>query len=203
MASEAELLEGILALSHLYCAAELTFVFWLPVADKIITEFRGLATYNYEFHLNHELLVQVLLQHVPERSRAAVESILADFGTSFTPAQTRQAIAKEVRLPKQVLDELEQCMMSGKADVYTRTRCLFFDDPTMMGYTGTLPEVRQRFETHFPKSLSRIRAATSDLEQTIRFAGALGVRRQMLIRPTLTKNIQVSEIPMMEITRAT
>jgi translation initiation factor 2-alpha kinase 4 len=57
--------------------------------------------------------------------------------------------------------------------------------------TGTVTEVRHRLETLFPNSTARLWTAMEELEQTVTFARALGVRRQILIRPTMTKNVHV------------
>jgi hypothetical protein len=82
----------------------------LGIADKIITEFRGLATYNFQLHVSHHLLLDVLLDCVPSHARNDVKVILAELGTSFSMHAVRQKILEKVRLGKQTLDDIEACL---------------------------------------------------------------------------------------------
>ncbi len=88
----------------------------LPIVlDKIIVEFRGLAHNNFEFHLNHEVLLQVLLQRVPASERNAVMAVLSEVGTGLTASQARdKLLAGSLRSHRAVADELEQCMICGE-----------------------------------------------------------------------------------------
>ncbi len=95
------------------------------VLDKIIAEFRGLATEGYQFYLNHDILLQVILQHVPERHKSTVASKMSEVDKTCTAREARQAISN-LKLPKHVLDEIEGSMITGG-------NLLYFDDiPLLM-----------------------------------------------------------------------
>lgn len=83
----------------------------LGITDKIITEFRGLATYNFQLHVSHQLLLDVLLDCIPSHARNDVKAILAELGTSFSMHAVRQKILEKVRLGKQTLDDIEACLI--------------------------------------------------------------------------------------------
>lgn len=85
----------------------------LSVVDKIIGEFRGLSAYEYEFHISHGFLVELLLGKVPLEQRELVVSACNEawLGTTLGHAKIDLSAAN---LPKPVVDALQHCMVIGK-----------------------------------------------------------------------------------------
>lgn len=89
----------------------------LGIVDKVITEFRGFSTYNFQLHVSHHILLDLLLEAVPMHARQDVRTILAELGTHFSVHAVRHRITEIVRLPKQVLDDIEACLVISESMV--------------------------------------------------------------------------------------
>ena len=89
----------------------------LGIVDKVITEFRGFSTYNFQLHVSHHILLDLLLEAVPMHARQDVRTILAELGTHFSVHAVRHRITEIVRLPKQVLDDIEACLVFSESMV--------------------------------------------------------------------------------------
>lgn len=87
----------------------------LGLVDKVITEFRGFSTYNFQLHVSHHILLDVLLEAVPAHARQDVKMVLAELGTHFSAHAARHRITEIVRLGKQILDDIEACLVVGES----------------------------------------------------------------------------------------
>lgn len=89
----------------------------LGIVDKVITEFRGFSTYNFQLHVSHHILLDVLLEAIPLHAKQDVKTILAELGTHFSVHAVRHRISETVRLGKQVLDDIEACLVIGESRI--------------------------------------------------------------------------------------
>lgn len=60
-----------------------------------------------------------------------------------------------------------------------------------MRYSDELPVVRKRLLDLFPGASSRLASAFAEIDDTIRFARALGVTRPMFVRPAMPRRVAV------------
>ncbi|KAJ9104140.1 hypothetical protein QFC19_004124 [Naganishia cerealis] len=136
----------------------------LGIADKIITEFRGLSGYDFQLHISHHTLLEVMLDAIPPRSRNDVKAIFAEIGTSFSAQAIRQKISDKVRIPKQTLDDIEACLV-----------------------VSSIEDVQRTFRALFRAAMPRLQPAFTDLEELLASAKLLGITRPILVRPYMSK----------------
>ena len=106
----------------------------LDVVDKVISEFRGIrasSLMDYEFHVSHENgelsltgtestltaspVLSVLVASAPDRLRSQVLKAFKSIGSGVTFAQSRTQLSGVAGLPKPILDDLEQCCITGES----------------------------------------------------------------------------------------
>ena len=65
-------------------------------------------------------------------------------------------------------------------------------------YTDELHVVRKRLLDLFPAASSTLASAFAEIDDTIRFARALGVTRPIFVRPAMPRRVAVSETHILE-----
>ncbi|ORY27989.1 hypothetical protein BCR39DRAFT_588886 [Naematelia encephala] len=142
----------------------------LEVVDKVISEFRGMrgtSIDDYEFHVSHESVLASILASVPDRSRPHVLKAFKSMSASTSVTQARQHLSTVAGLPKQVLDDLEQCCQAGDFE-----------------------QIRGKIETVFPASRRKLTAALDETAAIIKLGRACGITRKIVFRPTLSRNAE-------------
>ncbi|WVQ86282.1 hypothetical protein IAT38_008450 [Cryptococcus sp. DSM 104549] len=151
----------------------------LEVVDKLVSEFRGMrgsSSAEYEFHVSHESVLEVILGMVPDRPDKPRLKVLEEFknlGTSNSASastSSRSLLGNIPGLSKTLMDELEQCCIAGDFDV-----------------------VRKKLELMFPSQTGpkrRLTIALDNMASVIGLAKMCGVTRKILFRPTLAKHAE-------------
>ncbi|KIY32862.1 PEK/GCN2 protein kinase [Cryptococcus gattii E566] len=148
----------------------------LEVVDKVISEFRGMrgtSSVEYEFHVSHETVLDAILSIIPDRPDKPRLKVLEQFrnlgaSNSANPStQSRNLLSNIAGLSRMLMDELEQCCITGDFEV-----------------------VRKRLESIFTLAGAKrkLAIALDDMANVINSARACGVSRKILFRPTLAKH---------------
>nr|ODN99778.1 PEK/GCN2 protein kinase [Cryptococcus depauperatus CBS 7855] len=150
----------------------------LEVVDKVISEFRGMrgsSTVDYEFHISHEIVLDIILGMVPERPDKPRLKILEQFrnldssNTVYAGAQSKNLLSNVTGLSRGLMDELEQCCIVGDFEI-----------------------VRKKLECIFTSTSSKrkLASAMDEISNVINSARACGVTRKILFKPTLSRHVE-------------
>ncbi|KAK8850742.1 hypothetical protein IAR55_004662 [Kwoniella newhampshirensis] len=146
----------------------------LEVLDKVISEFRGMrssSSGDYEFHVNHESVLDIILSSIPDRPDKPRSKVLEGFRKLATShavssaGQSRMLLGSVPGIPKALMDELEQCCVA--------------DD---------FQAVKTRLEGLFPSDRRKLSNALDNIDAIIKLARSCGVSRRILFRPTLARH---------------
>ncbi|KAJ7596327.1 kinase-like domain-containing protein [Mycena floridula] len=130
----------------------------VAVANRILESFPNLAE-NYDIHMSHSSVVQLILDRIPPERRAAVLEIT--YSTKYAPQQRRQAYFKQTLL-KGLIDELEIL-----AD---------FDD---------IENTMYRLDKISSSLGPQMRTYVEEMKLTIQYASSAGVNRPVFFHPLM------------------
>ncbi|WWC92548.1 uncharacterized protein L201_007507 [Kwoniella dendrophila CBS 6074] len=146
----------------------------LEIVDKVISEFRGMrgsSSVEYDFHINHGIVLETILGFVPDRPDKPRRKVLHEFkklGSSHpvsNSAHSRPMLGSIPGLAKSLMDDLEQCCIADEFDL-----------------------VRHKLESLFPSSKRKLATAFEDMSSVIKLARSFGVTRKIVFRPTLARH---------------
>jgi hypothetical protein len=159
----------------------------LGITDKIITEFRGLATYNFQLHVSHQLLLEVLLDCIPSHARNDVKAILAELGTSFSVHTVGKRSWRKFASASRRLTISSHVSSFVSVKEYPLMPSSLSSSPQI----ASIDDVKRTYRTVFPASTRRLQPAFDDLEKLLANAKLLGVSRPILIRPYMCRYAEV------------
>ncbi|SPO24266.1 related to GCN2 - ser/thr protein kinase [Ustilago trichophora] len=137
----------------------------LALVEEVLDEIPGVASENWVIHINHEVVLSMILERIPAKHHTAVLGVVALLAGSKTIQSARTQLL-QLGLPRSTIEELEAFNLDDEVSaVYRRLERLFPLD--------------QR--TRLAKAVSQI----SDVVATAKF---FGVQRRFLFSPLLAQS---------------
>ncbi|KAJ1025843.1 hypothetical protein NDA16_002469 [Ustilago loliicola] len=137
----------------------------LALVEEVLDEIPGVASENWVIHINHEVILSMILERIPAKHHTAVLGVVALLAGSKTIQSARTQLL-QLGLPRSTIEELEAFNLNEEVGaVHRRLERLFLLD--------------QR--TRLAKAVSQIQ----DVVGTARF---FGVQRKLLFSPLLAQS---------------
>ncbi|EPQ30765.1 uncharacterized protein PFL1_01666 [Pseudozyma flocculosa PF-1] len=137
----------------------------LAVVDEMLSEIPGVASESWDIHINHEGILSLILDRVPNKHREAVLGIVALLAGSKSVNNARTQLL-QLGLPRSTIEELEAFNLQDE-----------------------LKTVHGRLERLFPtEHRSRVSKAVAEIAGVAATAQHFGVQRRFLFTPLLAQS---------------
>ncbi|GAK67722.1 kinase-like protein [Moesziomyces antarcticus] len=137
----------------------------LALVEEVLDEIPGVASENWVIHINHEVILSMILDRIPAKHHTAVLGVVALLAGSKTMQAARTQLL-QLGLPRSTIEELEAFNLN--------------DD---------VAAVHRRLERLFPlDQRTRLAKAVSQISDVVATARFFGVQRRFLFSPLLAQS---------------
>jgi translation initiation factor 2-alpha kinase 4 len=140
----------------------------LELMDRVVLECLGpkqSAVVDYEFHISHESILASLLSTCPSQLRSKVLKAFKGPATGVSFGHSRPSLATISGLPPNCIHDIEKVSPVDEFDA-----------------------VKKVLEETYPQFKRKFAFAFEEIQTAIRLARSSGVKRKILLRPTLSKH---------------
>ncbi|TKY88600.1 hypothetical protein EX895_002589 [Sporisorium graminicola] len=137
----------------------------LAFVEEVLDEIPGVASEDWVIHINHEVVLSMILERIPAKHHTAVLGVVALLAGSKTIQSARTQLL-QLGLPRSTIEELEAFNLNDDVEA-----------------------VHRRLERLFPLDLrTRLSKAVSQISDVVATARFFGVQRRFLFSPLLAQS---------------
>ncbi|KAJ1593892.1 hypothetical protein NDA11_006353 [Ustilago hordei] len=137
----------------------------LALVEEVLDEIPGVASENWVIHINHEVMLSMILERIPAKHHTAVLGVVALLAGSKTMQSARTQLL-QLGLPRSTIEELEAFNLNDEVGA-----------------------VHRRLERLFPlDQRTRLAKAVSQIQDVVATARFFGVQRKFLFSPLLAQS---------------
>ncbi|SPO23931.1 related to GCN2 - ser/thr protein kinase [Ustilago trichophora] len=137
----------------------------LALVEEVLEEIPGVASENWVIHINHEVVLSMILERIPAKHHTAVLGVVALLAGSKTIQSARTQLL-QLGLPRSTIEELEAFNLNDEVGA-----------------------VHRRLERLFPlDQRTRLAKAVSQISDVVATARFFGVQRRFLFSPLLAQS---------------
>lgn len=137
----------------------------LALVEEVLDEIPGVASENWVIHINHEVVLSMILERIPAKHHTAVLGVVALLAGSKTIQSARTQLL-QLGLPRSTIEELEAFNLNDEVSA-----------------------VHRRLERLFPlEQRTRLAKAVSQISDVVATARFFGVQRRFIFSPLLAQS---------------
>ncbi len=137
----------------------------LALVEEVLDEIPGVSSENWVIHINHEVILSMILERIPAKHHTAVLGVVALLAGSKTIQSARTQLL-QLGLPRSTIEELEAFNLNDEVGA-----------------------VHRRLERLFPlDQRNRLAKAVSQISDVVTTARSFGVQRRFLFSPLLAQS---------------
>lgn len=137
----------------------------LALVEEVLDEIPGIANEDWVIHINHEVVLSMILERIPAKHHTAVLGVVALLAGSKTIQSARTHLL-QLGLPRSTIEELEAFNLNDEVSA-----------------------VHRRLERLFPlDQRTRLAKAVSQISDVVATARFFGVQRRFLFSPLLAQS---------------